>query len=35
MINPENLPVLAAHLACAAAELPLRRDDAWFPSAGA
>ncbi len=31
VINPENLPVLAAHLACAAAELPLRKDDAWFP----
>ncbi len=31
VINPENLPVLAAHLACAAAELPLRKDDPWFP----
>lgn len=31
VINPDNLPVLAAHLACAAAELPLRKDDAWFP----
>jgi DEAD/DEAH box helicase domain-containing protein len=34
VINPENLPVLAAHLACAAAELPLRRDDAFFPYPG-
>ena len=34
VINPENLPVLAAHLACAAAELPLRKDDAWFPFRG-
>ena len=34
VINPENLPVLAAHLACAAAELPLRKDDAWFPFHG-
>ncbi|HWR97783.1 MAG TPA: DEAD/DEAH box helicase [Candidatus Methanoperedens sp.] len=34
VINPENLPVLASHLACAAAELPLRRDDAWFPRLG-
>jgi DEAD/DEAH box helicase domain-containing protein len=34
VINPENLPVLAAHLACAAAEMPLRKDDAWFPFHG-
>jgi len=34
VINPENLPVLAAHLVCAAAELPLRKDDAWFPFHG-
>ncbi|HEY6000145.1 MAG TPA: DEAD/DEAH box helicase [bacterium] len=34
VINPENLPVLASHLACAAAELPLRRDDPWFPPRG-
>jgi DEAD/DEAH box helicase domain-containing protein len=34
VINPENLPVLAAHLACAAAELPLCKDDAWFPFHG-
>jgi DEAD/DEAH box helicase domain-containing protein len=34
VINPENLPVLAAHLACAAAELPLRKDDPWFPYRG-
>ncbi len=34
VINPENLPVLAAHLACAAAEMPLRKDDAWFPLRG-
>jgi len=34
VINPENLPVLAAHLACAAAELPLRKDDPWFPFRG-
>jgi DEAD/DEAH box helicase domain-containing protein len=34
VINPENLPVLAAHVACAAAELPLRKDDPWFPFRG-
>jgi len=34
VINPENLPVLASHLACAASELPLRKDDPWFPFRG-
>jgi DEAD/DEAH box helicase domain-containing protein len=29
VINPENLPVLKDHLVCAAAEVPLRRDDPW------
>jgi len=32
VINPENRPILMAHLACAAAELPLERGDRWFAS---
>ncbi len=30
VIDPENRPVLKAHLACAAAEVPLSKDDRWF-----
>lgn len=30
MVDPGNEPILAAHLPCAAAELPLEGDDPWF-----
>lgn len=32
VLDPENSPILKAHLACAAAESPLSSEDAFFPS---
>lgn len=35
VVNPENEVILARHLECAAAELPLTGEEAWLQSAGA
>ncbi len=35
MVNPDNEVILARHLECAAAELPLSADEPWLQSAGA
>ncbi|MGE9984282.1 DEAD/DEAH box helicase [Desulfovibrio sp. SGI.169] len=35
VVNPDNEVILARHLECAAAELPLAADDPWLRSAGA
>ncbi|MFO8058443.1 MAG: DEAD/DEAH box helicase [bacterium] len=33
VIDPENRPIIKAHLACAAAEMPLEENDPWFQGA--
>lgn len=35
VVNPDNEVILARHLECAAAELPLSADEPWLQSAGA
>ena len=30
IVDPDNQPILRSHIECAAAELPLGRDDRWF-----
>ena len=35
VVNPDNEVILARHLECAAAELPLNADEPWLHSAGA